>query len=135
MQPCRRLNQRHADKRGGKHNMSTGQGTVARYIDEIEKIGGLKGTDIANIAHVSKATVSRWANGAINPRPHMQLILSNLHYIVGRLQEYYSADEIRIWLYARHPQLDGERAIDLINRGDSERVLHVLDRLDADVYL
>jgi transcriptional regulator with XRE-family HTH domain len=115
--------------------MKATQGTVARYIDELEKVGGLKGTDIANIAQVSKATVSRWANGAMKPRPHMQLILSDLHYVVGRLQEYYSADEIRIWLYARHPQLDGERAIDLINQGNSERVLHVLERLDAEVYL
>ena len=115
--------------------MSRSQGTVARYITELEQVGGLKGTDIANIADVSKATVSRWANGALKPRPRTQLILSDLHYIVGRLQEYYSADEIRIWLYARHPQLEGERAIDLVNQGASERVLNVLDRLDAEVYL
>jgi hypothetical protein len=115
--------------------MSSTQGTVARYIEELEKVGGLKGTDIANIAQVSKATVSRWVNGAMKPRPQMQLVLSDLHYIVGRLQEYYSADEIRIWLYARHPQLDGERPIDLINRGTSERILNILDRLDAEAYL
>ena len=115
--------------------MSPKRGAVANYIDELERVGGLKGTDIANIARVSKATVSRWANGAMKPRPQMQLVLSDLHYVVRRLQEYYSADEIRIWLYARHPQLDGERAIDLINRGESERILAVLDRLDAEVYL
>jgi hypothetical protein len=115
--------------------VSVMQGTVARYIEELEKVGGLKGTDIANIAQVSKATVSRWLNGAMKPRPQTQLVLSDLHYVVGRLQEYYSADEIRTWLYARHPQLEGERAIDLINRGASERVLKVLDRLDGEVYL
>jgi hypothetical protein len=111
------------------------QGTVARYIVELERDGGLKGTDIANIADVSKATVSRWVNGALKPRSHTQLILSDLHYVVGRLQEFYSADEIRLWLYARHPQLEGERAIDLINQGKSERVLNVVDRLEAEVYL
>src|SRR5271165_6086591 len=115
--------------------MSGTQSTVARYIDELERVGGLKGTDIANITSVSKATVSRWTKGALKPHPNTQLVLSDLHYIVGRLQEYYTADEIRIWLYARHPQLEGERAIDLINRGQSERVLNVLDRLDAEVYL
>jgi hypothetical protein len=115
--------------------MNAKQSTVARYIGELERVGGLKGTDIANITSVSKATVSRWANGALKPRPHMQLILSDLHYVVGRLQEYYSPEEIRIWLYARHPQLEGERAIDLINQDNSERVLNVLDRLDAEAYL
>jgi hypothetical protein len=115
--------------------MSGTQSTVARYINELERVGGLRGTDIANITSVSKATVSRWTKGALKPRPNTQLVLSDLHYIVGRLQEYYTADEIRIWLYARHPQLEGERAIDLINRGQSERILNVLDRLDAEVYL
>jgi hypothetical protein len=115
--------------------MSASHSTVSRYIEELERVGGLKGTDIANITNVSKATVSRWAKGALTPRPNTQLVLSDLHYIVGRLQEQYTADEIRIWLYARHPQLDGERAIDLVNRNQSERVLNVLDRLDGEAYL
>jgi hypothetical protein len=115
--------------------MNAKRNIVVRYIDELEEVGGLKPTDIANIAQVPKATVSSWMNGSMKPRPHVQLILSDLHYIVGRLQEYYSADEIRMWLYARHPQLEGERAVDLINRDESERLLNILDRLDAEAYL
>ncbi|MAF47920.1 MAG: DUF2384 domain-containing protein [Rhodospirillales bacterium] len=111
------------------------QGTVSRYLEDLREDGGLKGVDIANIADVSTATVSRWSKGRASPHPHTQLILSDLHYIVGRLCEYYGAKEIRIWLYARHPQLDGERAIDLINDGHSEEVLAILDRLDAGAYL
>jgi uncharacterized protein (DUF2384 family) len=61
--------------------------------------------------------------------------LSDLYYIVERLQEYYSADEIRSWLYARHPQLEGQRAIDLIHQAKSIDILRVLDRLDSGVYL
>ncbi len=110
-------------------------GTVPRFLDELRELGGLKGSDIANIAAVSKATVSRWAKGALKPQPRTQLMLSDLHYIVTRLQEYYSAEEIRTWLYARHPQLEGRRAIELINEGRSEEVLRILDRLDAAAYL
>ncbi|MBI1777143.1 MAG: DUF2384 domain-containing protein [Proteobacteria bacterium] len=111
------------------------QSAVARYIDELREVGGLKGTDIANIADVSTATVSRWSHGKANPQPRTQLVLSDLHYIVGRLREYYTAEEIRIWLFSRHPQLNGERAIDLINAGKSEEVLGILDRLDSGAYL
>lgn len=111
------------------------QGTVARYLGELQAIGGLKGTDIANITDVSQATVSRWKAGAMKPHPRNELILSDLHFIVGRLQEYYSPDEIRSWLYARHPQLEGQRAIDLIHEGRSIEVLRVLERLDAGVFL
>lgn len=115
--------------------MSARSGAMPRYIDELNEVGGLTGTDIANIADVSKATVSRWKSGSAKPQPNTQLVLSDLRFIVGRLSEYYTPEEIRIWLYARHPQLDGVRAIDLINTNRSEDVLRTLDRLDADVFL
>lgn len=108
---------------------------IARYIEDLQDAGNLTGTDIANITNVSKATVSRWRSGQIKPQPLNELILSDLYYIVGRLQEYYSGDEIRIWLYARHPQLGGQRAIDLIHERKSDDVLRVLDRLDGEVFL
>lgn len=111
------------------------QGAVIRYIDELGKYGGLKGTDIANITSVSKATVSRWKAGDIKPQPRNELVLSDLYYVVGRLQEYYAPEEIRTWLYARHPQLGGERAIDLINQERTIDVLAILDRLDNEVYI
>lgn len=110
-------------------------GAIARYIAELQDRGGLRGTDIANITDVSKATVSRWRAGAAKPQPRNELILSDLYYVVGRLQEYYGAGEIRTWLYARHPQLAGERAIDLIHEGRTIEVLRVLDRLDAAAYV
>ncbi len=115
--------------------MAETSGVVPRYIDELAAQGGLSGTDIANIAEVSKATVSRWKSGAIRPHPKTQLVLSDLYYVVDRLREYYTADEIRTWLYARHPQLEGARAIDLINQNRSEDILRILDRLDAEAYL
>ena len=111
------------------------QNTVVRFIRELDESGGLKGTDIANFVHVSKSTVSRWANGAMAPKPETQLFLSDLHYIVQRLDEYYTPAEVRTWLYARHPQLEGDRAIDVILEKKSERVISILDRLDADVYV
>jgi hypothetical protein len=115
--------------------MNSKSGAMPRYINELNEVGGLSGTDIANIADVSKATVSRWKAGTVKPQPSTQLVLSDLYFVVGRLREYYSADEIRTWLYACHPQLAGERAIDLINQNRSEDVLRVIDRLDAEVYL
>jgi transcriptional regulator with XRE-family HTH domain len=108
---------------------------IARYLENLQSDGGLKFTDIANITDVSKATVSRWKSGAVRPHPRTELILSDLHYVISRLQEYYTADEIRTWLYARHPQLEGRRAIDLIHEGESIEVLKILERLDSGAYL
>lgn len=115
--------------------MSSQTSPVTQFISGLQEFGGLKGTDIANITDVSKSTVSRWSSGQKKPHAKTQLILSDLHYVVMRLSDYYTADEIRVWLYARHPQLQGQRAIDLIHEDRSEDVLNILDRLDADAYL
>lgn len=103
---------------------------VARIIDDLRNRGGLKGTDVANIASVSPATVSRWTSGKALPHPKTQLVISDLRYVVDRLSEFYSPDETRIWLYAKHRLLNGERAIDLINQGQADRVLEVIESLD-----
>lgn len=115
--------------------MSMMMSAVPRFLSELSAEGGLKGTDIANITEVSKATVSRWKAGDIKPRPQNELILSDLHYVVGRLRDYYSADEIRTWLYAPHPQLEGERAIDLIHDKRTFEILKIISRLENEVYL
>ncbi|MCY4468618.1 MAG: DUF2384 domain-containing protein [Thiotrichales bacterium] len=108
---------------------------VVQFIARLQEDGGLKGTDIANFTGVSKATVSRWSSGRKSPHPKTQLIMSDLSYVVMRLSEYYSHEEVRAWLYARHPQLEGRRAIDLIHDDRTEDVIAILDRLDADAYL
>ena len=111
------------------------QGSMAHYIDELERLGELKGVEIAGITSVSIATVSRWKSGDIKPQPRKERLLSDLHHVVGRLQEFYSPDEIRTWLYARHPQLNGARAVDLIGLGRTIEVLAILDRFDNDVHV
>ena len=108
---------------------------VVQFVARLQEDGGLKGTDIANFTGVSKATVSRWSSGRKSPHPKTQLIISDLSYVVMRLSEYYSQEEVRAWLYARHPQLEGRRAIDLIHDERTEDVIAILDRLDADAYL
>jgi uncharacterized protein (DUF2384 family) len=108
---------------------------VVQFIARLQEDGGLKGTDIANFTGVSKATVSRWGSGQKSPHPKTQLIMSDLAYVVMRLSEYYGHEEVRAWLYARHPQLDGQRAIDLIHDERTEEVIAILDRLEADAYI
>jgi transcriptional regulator with XRE-family HTH domain len=107
---------------------------VAKIIDDLRSQGGLKGTDVANIASVSPATVSRWTAGKALPHPKTQLVISDLRYVVNRLAEFYTPDEARLWLYSKHRLLNGERAIDLINQGDADKVLAVIESLDEASY-
>ena len=102
---------------------------VANLINGLRERGGLKGTDVANIAEVSPATVSRWTSGTSFPHPKTQLLISDLRYVVDRLAELYDPEETRIWLYSRHRLLDGDRAIDLINSGQADKVLAIIESL------
>lgn len=107
---------------------------IASIIEDLRHRGGLKGTDVANIAAVSPATVSRWCSGSASPHPKTQLLISDLRYLVDRLAEFYDPDETRIWLYSKHRLLNGERAIDLIHAGRADEVLAVIESLDQGAY-
>lgn len=109
--------------------------TISRVLGDIAMDGGLSGTDIANAVDVSKTTVSRWKSGQMRPQPRHELVLSDLRYVTSRLHEYYAPEEVRAWLYARHPQLDGQRAIDLIHDDRTAEVLAILERLDSAAFL
>jgi transcriptional regulator with XRE-family HTH domain len=107
---------------------------VVKIIEDLRSRGGLKGTDVANIASVSPATVSRWTAGKALPHPKTQLVISDLRYIVDRLSEFYTPDETRLWLYSKHRLLNGERAIDLIHQGEADKILEVIESLDETSY-
>lgn len=108
---------------------------VARILSELREMGGLKGSDIANILSSSAPTVSRWSNDKGSPPLTTQTLIADLRYVVERLSDFYTPDEARLWLHARHPLLEGERAIDLIRKGRIEPVLAVIERMDAGAYL
>jgi hypothetical protein len=107
---------------------------VSKIIDDLRDRGGLKGIDVANIAEVSPATVSRWTAGKSLPHPKTQLVISDLRYVVDRLSEFYSPEETRLWLYSKHRLLEGARAIDLINQGKADQVLSVIESLDEGTF-
>ena len=108
---------------------------VARILGDLRSRGGLQGKDLANIVDVSPATVSRWSKGAGTPSLKTQTVIADLRYVVDCLSDFYTPDETRLWLHSRHPLLNGERAIDLINGNRTEEVLAVIERLDAGAYV
>ncbi|MDR3529994.1 MAG: hypothetical protein P4L90_05485 [Rhodopila sp.] len=107
---------------------------MVTVLENLKLAGGLRGADVANIAAVSPATVSRWTSGKALPHPKTQLVISDLRYVIDRLAEFYSPEETRMWLYSRHRLLDGKRPIDLIQQGQTEDVLGVIESLDQGTY-
>src|ERR1700710_426336 len=107
---------------------------VSKIIEDLRDRGGLKGTDVANIASVSPATVSRWTAGKAFPHPKTQLVISDLRYVVDRLAEFYFPEETRLWLYSKHRLLNDGRAIDFIHESRTDEVLSVIESLSEGTY-
>ena len=118
----------------GKAKQQT-DSAVSRILDDLEERGGLNGSDIANIVNASRPTVSRWKNGKASPPLATQTIIADLRYVVDRLSDFYTPAETRLWLHAKHPLLNNERAIDLIIADRTQEVLAVIERLDSGAYL
>ena len=108
---------------------------LVQILERLQESGGLNDTDIAKLTGVSKKSVSEWRRGEKMPHPKTQLILSDLAYVVLRLGAFYVAKEIRAWIYARHPQLSGQSAMDLVRERRTAEVIAILDRIDADAYI
>jgi uncharacterized protein (DUF2384 family) len=107
---------------------------MPRILGRLKDEGGLQGKDIANIVRVSPATVSRWFSGKATPNLKTQTVISGLRFVVERLSDFYTPDETRLWLHAPHPMLNGKRAIDLINDGQLQDVLAVIETMETGAY-
>lgn len=109
------------------------QGPVVRLIDELGTLGWAQGH-----RHRQYQGSAQGDGVALGVRRYQATAAQGVDFVGSVLRGravagVLSPDEIRTSLYARHPQLNGERAIDLINQGLTIGVLAVLDRLDDEV--
>ncbi|MCU7931127.1 MAG: DUF2384 domain-containing protein [Candidatus Thiodiazotropha sp. (ex Codakia rugifera)] len=108
---------------------------IARKIESIEEKGGMRSADVANILGTRPETVSRWNQGKAFPRGDTEKLLLDLDYIVDQLSDFYEPLEARVWLFSRQRVLDGKRPVDLIQEGDTDTVMQILDQLRDGIYL
>ncbi len=74
----------------------------------------------------------RWCRGG-SPHPKEQLFIPDVEYVDDRLADLCTPEEARIKLYAKHPLLDGARAIDLIHDDATNRALAAIESLSDGV--
>ncbi len=108
---------------------------VANRLEQIEKRGGIRGRDIAQLLDTTPETVSRWRTGRVEPQWKILQRLLTLEWLIGELSELYPPDEARLWLFAPHRLLDGDRPADRIQRGQTDDVLALINQLKSGAYL
>lgn len=108
---------------------------IARKIESIEQKGGMGSVDVANILGTLPETLSWWSQGEAFPRGDTERALLDLEYIVDQLSGFYEPLETRAWLYSRQQLLDDENPATLIQLGNAQTVIQILDELRDSIFL
>jgi transcriptional regulator with XRE-family HTH domain len=98
-------------------------------LDAIRNRGGIKSREVAQLLDTTPQTVSRWRTGKVEPQPDRLRRLLTLEWLLGELAEFYSPAEARLWLFAPHRLLGGDRPADRIQQGKVDDVLALIAQL------
>jgi transcriptional regulator with XRE-family HTH domain len=109
---------------------------IAKKLDTLRSLGGIKSVDVANLLNTTPETVSRWNQGKSSPRGQAERTLLELEYILEKLSQFYEdPEDRRLWLYSRQKLLSDQKPADLVQQGRISEVLEALDQLQDLVYL
>jgi len=107
--------------------------TRPHTLAKVVRILGVSQEALSRILHVSVRTVNRWLKGA---RPRRNPELSRLLELVAFLERTLPDPQaIRSYLYHPNPSFGGERPLDLLMRGEFQRVAGDLQAVQEGVYL
>ena len=107
---------------------------ISRRLDTLRDKGAINSVDVANLLDARPETVSRWNQGRAFPRPDAQRQLLNLEYIVDQLSDFYEPQEARLWLFSRQRLLAGRTPAELIQRGNADEVIALVDQIRDGVF-
>jgi transcriptional regulator with XRE-family HTH domain len=107
---------------------------VTERLERIKELGGITARDVAQLLDTTPETVSRWTAGRIDPQGERLQRLLDLEYFLTELSEFYSPDEVRLWLFSPHRLLGGETAAARIQAGTQD-VFALLNQLRSGAYL
>ncbi len=121
-----------------KHLNSLGTLKATRRIrspklSQIVRLLGVSQEVLSRILNVSARTAHRWLKGT---RPRRTRELDRLLEVVALLEQTLPSDDaIRSYLYHANPTLHGEKPIDVLIRGEFDRVAADLQAVQEGVYV
>lgn len=79
--------------------------------------------DVARVVGTSSRSISRWRKSEAVPRRDHEERLLELKVVVDLLRSVLREEPARLWLRSPNPELDYEKPLDLIERGQYRRVI------------
>ena len=97
-------------------------------------VGGLRDSgvglvEIGRVTGVQVRQVQHWLAGTSRPQGATLDRLLDLNYVIDRLSDVYTPDGIEVWLRGRNRSLRGERPIEMLEHGDFEPVVNLVEQL------
>jgi len=108
---------------------------LAQRLERIKELGGITSRDIAQLLDTTPETVSRWSSGKLDPQRDRLHRLLELELFLSELAEFYSSEEVNLWLFSPHKLLGGKTAAALIQAGETQHVFGLLDQLRSGAYV
>ena len=100
--------------------------SVGGLLERIYEGHVVDGADIARVSGSHPRTVARWQVDAAVPRRDAEERILELKAVVDLLRRVMRDDAARVWLRTPNPDLDYEKPLDLIARGDFRQVISLV---------
>src|SRR5690606_13835979 len=101
---------------------------MAAVVDELFIDDIVDSPDVARVTGTSPRSVTRWLEGASPRRPAEERLLE-LKAVIDVLRRVMRDEPARLWIRSPNPELDYEKPLDLIERGEYRRVIGALRAL------
>jgi len=95
---------------------------ISELVDDLLLDGMVDIGDIAAVAGTTARSVSRWREG-VSPRRSAEERLLELNAVVELLRHVLGNKPGRLWMKSPNPDLDYEKPLELIERGEYRRVV------------
>ena len=95
---------------------------MATLVDELLMDDIVDSPDVARVTGATARSVSRWLEGASPRRPAEERLLE-LKSVLDLLRRVLREEPARLWIRSPNPDLDYEKPLDLIERGEYRRVI------------
>jgi len=112
--------------------------SASQAVQRLSKVMSATSLDIASVARIlnkDSKTVQRWLRYETKPRWDARELVLALNVVLERVSGIVEPASAEDWLYTPVPELDNRRPVDLIRKGESRRVLDLIDAVGEGVFV
>ena len=106
-----------------------------RTIEQITRDFSISIETLARFLNTTSRTVMRWKKEGVNPSSHHREKLEKIAYIDRKLRQVLKPEGFERWLHAYNDSLGGKRPIDLLAKGQYDKLLSAIAQLEEGVFV